>query len=58
MATKSFLKNVNLRDTRQCQAFIKALEKSQSKEPKQVDVSTPVRDLNKEQIRKIFGGAQ
>lgn len=57
MATKSFLKNVNLRDAKQCQSFIKALEKSESKEPKKVEVSTRARDLTKEQIRKIFGGA-
>lgn len=56
MATKSFLKDVSLRDKRQCQAFIRALEKSQSKEPKEVNISTRSRDLTKEQIRKIFGG--
>lgn len=58
MATKSFLKDVNLRDKRQCQAFIRALEKSQAKEVKQIDIASRSRDLTKEQIQKIFGGAQ
>lgn len=58
MATKSFLKNVSLRDAKQCQSFIKALEHSKVKETKQADVSIPARDLTKEQIGKIFGGTQ
>lgn len=58
MATKSFLKNVSLRDAKQCQSFIKALEYSKAKERKQADVSIPARDLTKEQIGKIFGGTQ
>lgn len=58
MATKSFLKNVSLRDAKQCQSFIKALEHSKAKETKQADVSIPARDLTKEQIGKIFGGTQ
>lgn len=58
MATKSFLKDVSLRDKKQCQAFIKALEKSQSKEVKEIDIASRSRDLTKDQIQKIFGGAQ
>lgn len=56
MATKSFLKNVNLRDPKQCKSFISALEKSQAYEPKKIDTHSRARDLTKDQIRKIFGG--
>ena len=30
MATKSFLKNISLRDEKQCKAFIRALENSEN----------------------------
>ncbi len=58
MATKSFLKDVTLRDAKQCQSFIRALEKSQAKRPKPPEASIPARDLTKEQIGKLFGGTQ
>lgn len=55
MATKSFLRNVNLRGTKQCQSFIRALEQSKSSSKKQVTYSRTVTDLDKEQIKQIFG---
>lgn len=58
MATKSFLKNVNLRGQRQCQEFIKALEKSQSRKTQPMDKAVRARDMSKDQIRKIFGGKE
>lgn len=57
MATSSFLKNVTLRGAKQCQAFIKALEKSKSCKENPVMYSKTVSDMDKEQIQKIFGGA-
>ena len=56
MATKSFLKTINLRSTKQCQAFIKALETSQAHKEKPVVYSKTVSEMDKEQIRKVFGG--
>lgn len=56
MATKSFLKNVNLRSRSQCESFIKALERSQARKPQRIDMTNRTKDMNKDQIRKIFGG--
>lgn len=58
MATKSFLKDVQLRDKKQCQAFIKALEKSQSYSPKTTTTTFVAKDMQKDQIRKVFGGTE
>ncbi len=55
MATKSFLKNVSLRSTKQCQEFIRALEKSDSQTKKQTAASKPVHEMTRDQIRKVFG---
>lgn len=59
MATKSFLKTVNLRGKRQCQDFIRAVERSQQAQAEQPRFTTDsrpakARDLTPEQIRKIF----
>lgn len=56
MATKSFLKNVNLRSRSQCESFIKAVERSQERKPQKIDMANRTKDMNKDQIRKIFGG--
>ena len=58
MATTSFLKNVNLKGRKQCQAFIRALEKSSLSSPKQVIYSKTVSDMDSAQILKVFGDAQ
>lgn len=56
MATKSFLKNVKLRNKRDCQDFIRALENSIDAQ-KEVTEDRPqiiARDMDKATIRKIF----
>lgn len=55
VATKSFLKSVNLHGKKQCEGFIKALESSQSAPRKNVVYSKTVSDMSREQIQKIFG---
>ena len=55
MATKSFLKNVSLRDAKQCKAFIKALEKSEDQTTKPSLTTKPVHEMKRDQIRKVFG---
>lgn len=55
MATKSFLKNVSLRSTKQCQNFIRALEKSDNQTKEQTVSSKPVHEMTREQIRRVFG---
>lgn len=55
MATKSFLKNVTLRSRKDCQNFIRALERSESM-PRKKMPGNPIiaHDMTAEQIRKIF----
>lgn len=55
MATKSFLKNVSLHGTKECQNFIRALEKSERQTKERKEMSTPVHEMTREQIRKVFG---
>ncbi len=55
MATKSFLKNVNLRGKKQSQAFVRAAAVAQTRKAQQVAYSRRVSDMDQQQIRKIFG---
>ncbi len=55
MATKSFLKNVSLRSTKQCQSFIRALEKSDQQRKEETASNKPVHEMTREQIRRVFG---
>ena len=57
MATKSFLKNVSLRGKKECQNFIRALERSDEshKQTYPIDEQATARDMDKETIRKMFG---
>lgn len=54
MATKSFLKNINLRGENQSKAFIRALERSKDTKEKDVILSRPASDMSREEIRKVF----
>ncbi len=54
MATNSFLKNINLREPKQCKDFIRALERSKERKEKEVHFSRPVSDMSREEIRKRF----
>ena len=55
MATKSFLKNVALRDEKQCKAFIRALENSENQSTADGHVKRSVHTMSSAQIQKIFG---
>lgn len=56
MATKSFIKNVTLRGKRECQSFIRALERSDDSPTRSypIDEQVSVHDMDKEAIRKLF----
>lgn len=58
MATKSFLKNVSLRDEKQCKAFIRALEHSENQPAANDHAKPPVRTMTSAQIQKIFGTSE
>lgn len=59
MATKSFLKNVSLRDPKQCKQFIRALEQSETsaKQLASKKATINIREMDSETIRKVFGGS-
>ena len=56
MATKSFLKNYNLCSKRECQDFIRALERSDEalQKSQQDERQIVARDMDRETIRRIF----
>lgn len=55
MATKSFLKNIIIKDKKSVAAFIDALENAEGKKRKKVRIDKLVEDIDdKQKIRKIF----
>ena len=56
MATKSFLKNIVIKDKKSAIKFIDALEKEEKKKRKKVKTDKLTEDVtDSKQIRKIFG---
>lgn len=56
MATKSFLKNITIKNRKDANSFISALENAENKGRKKVNINTRVEMIkDKERIRKIFG---
>lgn len=55
MATKSFLKNIVIKDRKSAGSFIDALEKAENKKAKEVNIDKMVENVtDSKQIRKIF----
>lgn len=55
MATKSFLKNIVIKDSKSAGKFIEALEKAENKKAKKVKIDKMVENVtDSKQIRKIF----
>lgn len=55
MATKSFLKNIIIKDRKSAEKFIVALEQAENKRAKHVKTNKLIEDItSEEQIRKIF----
>lgn len=56
MATKSFLKNIIIKDGQSAKSFICALENAEKKGRKKITVNAGVKEItNKESIKKMFG---
>ncbi len=56
MATKSFSKEIIIKDKKRTYAFLSALENAENKEKKKISISVPVNTIiDKEKIKKIFG---
>ena len=55
MATKSFLKEIVIKDKKATESFINALENAENKKAKKVRINKMVEDVtDSERIRKIF----
>lgn len=55
MATKSFLKNIVIKDKKSAERFINALERAENKKAKKVTIDKMVEDVTDgSQIRKLF----
>ena len=55
MATKSFLKNIVIKDGKQAERFLMALENAEKKKSKEITINQRVEEIkNPEQIRKLF----
>lgn len=55
MATKTFLKNIIIKDRKSASRFINALEEAENKKAKDVKLDKMVENItDKEQIKKIF----
>lgn len=54
MATKSILKNVEIRDRKFGRKFADAIEKAKTTHSKEVVYSRPYREVKGEEIKKLF----
>ena len=56
MATKSFLKNISIKNRKSANSFISALENAEKKDKKKVVVNTKVKEIKDEKtIKEMFG---
>jgi len=58
MATKSILKNINIKTRKDCHAFVFALENAKNKKSINIQLSKPCREVRGEGIKKIFGSTK
>ncbi len=56
MATKSFSKEIVIKDKKRAFSFLSALENAENKGRKKVNINVPVKTIkDKETIKKMFG---
>ena len=56
MATKSFLKNIVIKDRKSAKSFVNALENAERKGRKSVTINTSIKTIKDEEtIKKMFG---
>lgn len=55
MATKSILKNIDIKDKDTADAFISALENASGKKTKQTKHTRMYSDASRDEIKKMFG---
>lgn len=55
MATKSIIKDVNIRDKKLCRTFASAIESASGRRGKDVQLSRSFKEISGEKIRELFG---
>lgn len=55
MATKSILKNVNIKDKKTAEQFTVAMENAHKKKAKAIKTTRGVSEASREDIRRMFG---
>lgn len=55
MATKSILKNVNIKDKRLARTFVRALEKAEDTKYQTVHLSRRCEEITGDKIKEFFG---
>lgn len=55
MATSSIFREIRLKDKRQLNKLVRALEHSRASQSVPVQMSRPYSDMSKEQMQKLFG---
>ena len=55
MATKSIIKNVDIKEKRQGKILVRALEKAEGKKVQEVTLSRMYEDVKGDKIRRILG---
>ena len=55
MATKSILKNVNIRNRKDASALARAMENAHSVKSQPITMSRPVSEATGDEIKKMFG---
>lgn len=55
MATKSILKNVDIKDKKLCKSLIVALENAEAKHSQEVHMSRTYEDVRGDDIHKVLG---
>ena len=55
MATKSIMKNVDIRDRKLCRSFVEALENAEGKGSKEVILSRTFKEVSGDKIKELFG---
>ena len=58
MATKSVLKNVDIKTRESALALVNALENAKGKHAQHVEKTRTFSDANREEIRKMFGATK
>ena len=54
MATKSIMKNIDIKKRKSCHAFVSALEYAKRRKGKKVQISKHIKEVAREKIKEFF----